>query len=458
MNNNPNKSNDSIDQWLSQSMNGFQADVPDHTWNEIANRLPNRRRKMLLFWYSLAGALFVGVILLFARFNGPNTINGNSSKILEVDQKINSNVQQSHSEQEIDQINLKLSSTRKTNSEIEFKSKDGMTKHSILKIKQSQFLKEHSMNLIVFDSLSSQKDLSISNNTANIFYEYKSFQVKLNALAIEWPKLELNILNQEKNKINAKPVKDISNLWIGGQIGGFIVNHFNVNTETQKHSEKIGVQSGIYLQLKLANRWRFRSGIAYQQFHSTLHHNTTLRLMDGIPLNPKDPGLKNYAFNYEYNTPTGRSSVHILMSEQDHASSMSLDEPFSLNMGTEQFVQSWILPMDIQRIFGKNKLQFSISTGALISYQSRITNTIVHYSELCQDLCFSSEKSPVFNTIPIKRILLEGTFGVGLAYYLKPRIRVHISPELSYGIHGFQKIGIQSGIFFNINKPTIHLK
>jgi len=237
-----------------------------------------------------------------------------------------------------------------------------------------------------------------------------------------------------------------------------IVNRFNLNTETQKHSERIGVQSGIYLQLNLGNRWRFGTGVAYQQYHSTLHHNATLRLQEGIPLNPKDPGLKNYAFNYEYKTPTGRSSVHIIMSEQDHASSMSLDEPFSLNMGTEQFVQSWILPMNIQRIFGKKKLQFSISTGALISYQSRITNTIVHYSELCQDLCFSSEKTPVFNTIPVKRFLLEGTLGVGIGYYLKPRIRIHISPEMSYGIHGFQKIGIQSGIFFNINKPTINLK
>ncbi|MBK9716903.1 MAG: hypothetical protein IPO85_05195 [Saprospiraceae bacterium] len=450
MNNNPNKSNDSIDQWLSQSMNGFQADVPDHAWNDIANRLPNRRRKMLLFWYSLAGALFVGFILLFARFYGPNTINCDSSKILEVDQKIKSNVQQSQSEQEVDQIFLKQSSARKTNSEIEFNSKNGMTKHSVLKIKQSQFIKEKAMKLLVLDSLSPQKDLSITNNNANIFYEYKSLQVKLNALAIEWPKLELNILNQEKNNISAKQVKNVSNLWIGGQIGGFIVNRFNLNTETQKHSERIGVQSGIYLQLNFGNRWRFGTGVAYQQYHSTLHHNAMLRLQEGIPLNPKDPGLKNYAFNYEYKTPTGRSSVHIIMSEQDHASSMSLDEPFSLNMGTDQFVQSWILPMNIQRIFGKKKLQFSISTGALISYQSRITNTIVHYSELCQDLCFSSEKTPVFNTIPIKRFLLEGTLGVGLAYYLKPRIRVHISPEMSYGIHGFQKIGIQSGIFFNI--------
>jgi len=110
----------------------------------------------------------------------------------------------------------------KSNYEIENRSKNGMTKHSGYKIKQSQFLKKHAMNLVVLDSLNPQKDLSIINNNANIFYENKSLQVKLNALAIELPKLELNILNQEKNNISAKQVKDVSNLWIGGQIGGLL--------------------------------------------------------------------------------------------------------------------------------------------------------------------------------------------------------------------------------------------
>lgn len=448
MNNKQNKPNDSIDQWLSQSMNGFQADVPDHIWNEIANRLPKRQRRTVFIWYFLGAALIVGFILFFSPFNRHNTINTYSLTLPEVDPKAISNKQSSCSEKVVDQIALCQSSMLKSNFKIGNITKNEVTNQPTNQRKPGQILEDHPRNLILPKSLSSQQDLSITNNTANIFYEFKSLQVKLNALAIEWPKLELNILNQEKNKISAKPVKDVSNLWIGGQIGGFIVNRFN--SKTQKHSEKIGVQSGIYLQLNLGNRWRFGTGIAYQQYHSTLHHNATLRLQEGIPLNPKDPGLKNYAFNYEYNTPTGRSSVHILMSEQDHASSMSLDEPFSLNMGTEQFVQSWILPMNIQRIFGKKKLQFTISTGALISYQSRIRNTIVHYSEWCQDLCFSSEKTPVFNTIPIKRFLLEGTLGVGIGYYLKPRIRIHISPEMSYGIHGFQKIGIQSGIFFKI--------
>ncbi|HRI32473.1 MAG TPA: hypothetical protein PLD02_01885 [Saprospiraceae bacterium] len=457
MNFQQNQSRDHIDELLNKSMNGFQPDVPDHMWSEIAARLPKQRRRIVFFWYALAASLFVGMILVFLTINHAKTYPNYSSDKQEDVQKAKTKVESNPNKKAEDPFILKQSSTFTSNSDIGPSNNNRMIKHSNNKMESSQLLKDNALNLIVHDPLTFQNDPINADYFEN--NNDKLLQIKWNELAIELPKLNLQILAQDNLSITPKHEKVISKTWIGGQFACFNIDHSSSkNTQSISHIGKMGVESGIQIQMDYGRHWRFGMGLAYQQYYTTLNHNTTLRLKDAIPINPSDPGLKNYAFNYEYNTPIGRSSIHIQMSEQDHPSSMPLDEPFVIAMRTDQKVQSWVLPLNAQRLFGKRKLQYSFNTGALISYHSRVTNTVVHYSELCQDLCFSSEKTPVFNTIPIKRILLEGTLGVGLAYYLKPRIRIHISPEISYGIHGFQKMGIQSGIFFNINKPTIHLK
>jgi hypothetical protein len=449
MNFQQNQSRDHIDELLNKSMNGFQPDVPDHMWSEIAGRLPKHRRRIVFFWYALAASLFVGMILVFLTNNHAKTYYSDSSDKQENVQKAKSKVESNLNEKAADPFILNQSSTFTSNSHIGPSNNNRMIKHSNNKMESSQLLKDNALNLIVHDPLASQNDPIIADYFEN--NNDKLLQIKWNELAIELPKLNLQIMTQDKLSIIHKHEKVISKTWIGGQFACLNINHSSSkNTQSISHIGKMGVESGIQIQMDHGRHWRFGMGLAYQQYYTTLNHNMTLRLKDAIPINPSDPGLKNYAFNYEYNTPIGRSSVHIQMSEQDHPSSMPLEEPFVIAMRTDQKVQSWVLPLNVQRLFGKRKLQYSFSAGALISYHSRVTNTVVHYSELCQDLCFSSDKTPVFNTIPIHRFILEGTLGVGIAYSVKPRIRIIISPEVAYGIHGFQKMGIQSGIFFNI--------
>lgn len=82
-------------------------------------------------------------------------------------------------------------------------------------------------------------------------------------------------------------------------------------------------------------RWRVETGLWQQTTTHIYSDIATLRLMDGVNLNPNDPGAKQYEFRYALPSNGGiPTEVVLLVEEVDPTSHIPNDEPFVVTMQT----------------------------------------------------------------------------------------------------------------------------
>ncbi|MEZ4891638.1 MAG: hypothetical protein R2778_01335 [Saprospiraceae bacterium] len=113
-----------------------------------------------------------------------------------------------------------------------------------------------------------------------------------------------------------------------------------------------GWQAGITLAIEPIRNWRIElGGQHFQQTHEA-QHRPTLSLNDGVCLNPNDPGLKEYEFQYALVSSGNAPGNLTLRLQQEHAGSMMpKDEPFELDMKIRHIVSAWRIPLSIERHF-----------------------------------------------------------------------------------------------------------
>ncbi|MFN4254588.1 MAG: hypothetical protein ACK4Q5_06245, partial [Saprospiraceae bacterium] len=149
-----------------------------------------------------------------------------------------------------------------------------------------------------------------------------------------------------------------------------------------------GWQAGVSLAAEPLKNWRVGIGIQHLRQTHEAAHSATLRLMDGVCLNPHDPGLKEYEFRYAVVSGGERSDLTLRLQQQDIGSAMPDDEPFTLDMKTVHRSAAWRVPLTVERRFGAGKWQGFVQGGAVAYFSEKTQIEGAHYDGACQGLCF----------------------------------------------------------------------
>ena len=154
-----------------------------------------------------------------------------------------------------------------------------------------------------------------------------------------------------------------------------------------------GLLVGILSRYTLHQNWRIMLGIQYIQQKQASEHQATLRLMDGVCLNPNSPDLKEYEFQYAVISNGRPSNLTIRLQQEEIGSTMPIDEPFTIQMQTLRHSSILRFPLTIERQFKINHWKYFIRGGGVFDFSIKNTFQVTHFSEACQDLCFHSDHS-----------------------------------------------------------------
>jgi hypothetical protein len=211
------------------------------------------------------------------------------------------------------------------------------------------------------------------------------------------------------------------------------------------HESRLGLNLG----LSLSPRWRMEAGLSRQKMVQHTSHSANLRLMDGVCLNPDDPGIKNYEFHYSLLSGANRSEVTVLISQVDPHVSMPADEPFTLQMQTTRKSVEWLLPVSVQRIFGRGRWQASLRGGVALGWSGKSSLEVHHFTEQCVDLCFKTGHKPQVTANAVKSMSARYLTGAGIQFHLTPRIRLAVEPVLDGTLFNIRGNGRQTKLALN---------
>ena len=210
-----------------------------------------------------------------------------------------------------------------------------------------------------------------------------------------------------------------------------------------------GWQAGVSLAFEPRKNWRVALGLQHFQQSHTAQHSATLRLMDGVCLNPNDPGLKEYEFNYALLSGGGdQSDITLRLQQQDMGSTMPMDEAFVLDMKTVHRSAAWRVPLSVERRFGTGRWQGFVRGGAAVEFLEKSKMTVTHFTEACADLCFQSGHVPTIQVSNDSKISLGWLAGAGIERRFSSRAAVRIEPFLIGNKQGLQG-GVAIGLLFS---------
>jgi hypothetical protein len=192
-----------------------------------------------------------------------------------------------------------------------------------------------------------------------------------------------------------------------------------------------GNQLGLSLGYRIGRQWRIETGLRWQASQQHTSHSASLRLMDGVCLNPYDPGVKNYEFQYALLSAAGQSDVTVRISQVDPHVAMPADETFVLQMQTTRRQAEWFVPVTVQRLFGRGAWQVGLRAGTALGWAGKTTLRVDHYTEQCIDLCFSSDHTPAIDAEAQRGMQVNFMTGVGLYYQLTNRIQLAAEPVVT---------------------------
>ena len=217
--------------------------------------------------------------------------------------------------------------------------------------------------------------------------------------------------------------------------------------ETHPHPGN-GWQAGVSLAFEPLKNWRVALGIQHFRQTHQAQHAATLRLMDGVCLNPHDPGLKEYQFQYAVVSGGEESNLTLRLQQQDIGSTMPADEPFTLEMKTIHRSAAWRVPLSIERRFGAGKWQGFVRGGAVVDFSEKSTVEVTHFTEVCQDLCFQNGHLPSVQVSARAGASVGWLAGVGIERRLSRRAGLRFEPFV-VGTKGSMQCGLNLGLLFS---------
>ncbi|MBK8556944.1 MAG: hypothetical protein IPL65_14765 [Lewinellaceae bacterium] len=181
-----------------------------------------------------------------------------------------------------------------------------------------------------------------------------------------------------------------------------------------------GWQAGISLNFHPNAHWQWSVGLLRRQLQEFSSHRASLRLLDGVCLNPNSSGPKEYQFDYSLLSGADQTRVSIRIAQVDSANLMPLDETFTLDMHTRYQNSSWVLPLSLQRNFGQARLRGFVRCGVDICIPGQSNVQVEHFSEACEHLCFNKGVVPRLNISKQDKTEYLWSTGVGVSYQIRP--------------------------------------
>lgn len=206
-----------------------------------------------------------------------------------------------------------------------------------------------------------------------------------------------------------------------------------LNFSTHTMSKDVGIQTGLSLQLVSNAKWKFGVGVTRSVLNYHTSHKASLRLMDGICLNPNSPDPKEYVFTY--NVTNGRSSsmVNLRLSEENPGTPLDSTEVFNIEMGMHKKTVSWAIPITAERvIYTKGDWSIFSKAGIALGFASKIKEDISHFSESCAGLCFNHGFSPSILNQKSNQITTGILLGMSVEWKLNSKFRIVMNPEINF--------------------------
>lgn len=434
---------DDLEQQLRSELRDYAPEAPDQLWADIEARLPQRRRRRPVLWWWLCGVVTAGLLTGMAyRFGGEKLIASNITA------------------EGARPIALFPASLIDANA-------SGITTEPVATQSNSLPLKaaKHDVNSIADIPPHGQVAvpgvlpiIMLRENVASLECQTAATHTALPVVAF-LPGAALSALEHEKKSDltfftqapRIEPVRDrrwefgavAGPVWLWQQVVTGAPGHTNhLAFAEQSEGPATGWQAGLSARFALRSRWRLNTGLSRRTTTQVSSHTAELRLMDGVCLNPYDLGPKVYEFQYALHSSGNESNLTVRIAQVDTMTTMPTDEPFLLTMRTSRQRTDWVLPLTVQRTFGRGRWQGFVEGGGALNVPGSIAVQVEHFSEACADLCFEANHMPTLTSQERGDVSFSWVFGAGIDYRLGRHWSLSASPTL-FGQKG------QTGLLFN---------
>ncbi len=452
MKNGQKHSDDPTESWLRQTLGDFRPETPGDAWSRLEPNLPRKkeRRPPVLWWQTGVGAAIAGALFWFVKKEAEIPPVYMQKTRFEVAATFGNPAG------EIDKSVAKDSIPEKyVPSNTSSRRSGSLSGEKVARIQTAGTADAAPGCTPLFS------DEILSTPPTSIAYCSKtgSFE-KLPACLPVAGRQHPNLRNLQIYKVENRSPAPISRL---KRPRFRLQTHISPIFYRQKHTDETpqglafpetaskpgnGWQSGISLAVEPRANWRITLGIQYFQLAQPAGHIAALRLMDGVCLNPNDPGVKKYKFQYAVISGGQRSDLTLRLEQEYAGSTMPNDEPFMLNMKTVRHSTAWRLPLGLERHFGSGRWRGFVRGGAVLDFSEKVTLEVTHYTEACQDLCFSTGLMPAIEMQPTPGVSVGWLAGTGIERHFSSNIALRFEPFLIGGKNAWQG-GISVGLLLS---------
>lgn len=436
MKNEPFYPDDELDGLLRSSLGEFSPEAPERLWTGIEARLPERRRRPLLLWWWVAFGLTVfstGAAYLLPGKKHPET-NVTASVGRDSTPKLAA----------AGSPNEAVSTYSATRHELKRPDeRENIRRLPGQKSSKTASNENFAVNTAGMDMVSEKPG---RNNFDSQRAAHSPLPHRILKIAAEAPILSITPTgplffdagaeSQAGVEAGIKPGKTSANRYHIGLFAGPVwewtsgsphAAHGAITVQVSNPAS--GWQTGIYAGFDLNPRWRVQTGLWRQTFIENVSHHATLQLRDGVLIPPAtytDP--KAYQFEYALLTGGSTTNVRVRIAEEDLNTTMPDDEPFTLAMQTTHRRTDWLVPLSIQRRFGRGRWQGGLQTGVVLTIPGTRNVQVDHFTEHCADLCYAVGHTPEFVVQDPGKTSLSWQAGVELEYHFATRWKLALNP------------------------------
>lgn len=466
-----NQPHDPTENWLRQALGGHRPEAPADAWQRLAPHLPQRkRRRPLVFWMSSAA---VGAAAAFALFwflknaGTPAASPVSIEKTPPIAQAAPAVLPEGLEGKEAAiSAESPAPPTAETFSKKHFSGKNSPTA-------EANFSKSKPTTATSPASFSEKNSLNttpiLPENSAATATGQPDFPEKPAPPRAENPLEKLPGQPLAPLLFAEKPLPELQfptapilpkkakapRFWLGIEAAPALFMRKNMGEtpvglafpETHPHPGH-GWQTGISLAFEPRKNWRVALGIQHLRQTHKAAHSATLRLMDGVCLNPNDPGLKEYEFRYAVVSGGEQSNLTLRLQQQDIGSTMPDDEPFTLDMKTVHRSAAWRVPLTVERRFGTGGWRGFVRGGASVDFSEKTKIKVMHFTEACQDLCFQSGHHPAIEASMPNGVSVGWLAGAGIERQISRRAALRFEPFM-VGQKGLMQCGLNLGLLLS---------
>lgn len=436
---------DELERRLRSGLGDFAPQASEQLWAGIERRLPERRRRPLAWWW-----LGVGLTVLFAGV-AYRLLEKRHTETRPSDHPVTASDRLLYPEA---QKNLPLPQTTACSRQIMAQSvaKNAPNTAGVFSIAyakaDSTFTGEKEENAV--SSRSSYSDMPFLPHNCPIFQADKRIlPLAITGVPVLDKVKEYPAVPVEKARIS--PGKIRHNRFYAGMIAGPVWqwearNPHSAHSAVSVHTRgsAFGWQTGLAAGFNLNSQWSIYSGLWRQTTGSSVLHHATLRLKDGVlipPVNYTDPN--SYAFEYALPSGGDVTNVRVQISEIDHQTTMSDDEPFTLSMQTTHRSTDWAIPLAVQHRFGRGRWQIDLQAGSLLGIRAEREVQVDHFTEQCADLCYAIGYAPEFTVQDKEKMSISWMAGANLGCRIAPRWTIGFNPVF-FGNNGQKSLTLHT--------------